>query len=391
MKKLLSVLLAVTMLLIAFAACTPAKKYDVLGKYDLDIYTDYYWDNTEKVIYHESFLPLSSKEGEDEIEVKLLYTPETIIAVQNFNATKTFEAGKDYRLEDGKLYITKNSTIERAPYDFYYYETDKPAVMPTLGVLYPLYDGRFSPLFSNGEIESHMILVSYTYSDEWTGPVPASKGSKLQKTLTKLKNGENVTVVCYGDSIAYGADSSYYYKETFGENWVPYYFDLAMDKLQKIYPKAKINRVKTAQGGTGFQWGLQNCESLVNAYDPDLVILAFGMNDGTISASTYARKMSEIVDKIRKDCPDAEIVLVSTMMPNLDIVPMASQKHADHQKYFKELENDFTGLAHMNMTEIHQYMLTKKLFRDMTGNNINHPNDFLARAYAQVLLKTLEE
>ncbi|MBR2327801.1 MAG: SGNH/GDSL hydrolase family protein [Clostridia bacterium] len=390
MKKVISALIALALLMLAFSGCA-AKKYDIVERYDVDVYTDYYWDNSEKVIYHESFLPLSSKEGEDEIEVKLLYTPKTIISVQNFNATKLYEAGKDYRLEDGKLYITKESSIPRAPYDFYYYETKTPEVMPTLGILYDLYDGRFTPLFSNGEIESHMILVSYTYSDEWTGPVPAAKGSKLQKTLTKLKNGDDVTVVCYGDSIAYGADSSYFYKETFGGNWVPYYFDMAMDKLEKLYPNAKINRVKTAQGGTGYQWGLQNCESLVNAYDPDLVILAFGMNDGTISASTYARKMSEIVDKIRKDCPDAEIVLVSTMMPNLDIVPMASQKHADHQRYFAELENDFSGLAHMNMTEIHQYMLTKKLFRDMTGNNINHPNDFLARAYAQVLLKTLEE
>jgi hypothetical protein len=79
------------------------------------------------------------------------------------------------------------------------------------------------------------------------------------------------------------------------------------------------------------------------------------------------------------------------MMYNADIVDTASWHQQDHQKYFGELENDYSGVAFMNMTEIHQYLLTKKLFRDMTGNNINHPNDFLARAYAQTLLKTMSE
>ena len=30
-----------------------------------------------------------------------------------------------------------------------------------------------------------------------------------------------------------------------------------------------------------------------------------------------------------------------------------------------------------------------KRYRDVTGNNINHPNDFVVRLYAQVLLKTV--
>ena len=31
----------------------------------------------------------------------------------------------------------------------------------------------------------------------------------------------------------------------------------------------------------------------------------------------------------------------------------------------------------------------KKRFRDYTGNNINHPNDFMSRLYAQVMVETV--
>jgi len=43
----------------------------------------------------------------------------------------------------------------------------------------------------------------------------------------------------------------------------------------------------------------------------------------------------------------------------------------------------------MDMTTLHGNLLTRKRYCDMTGNNVNHPNDFLARAYAQNLWQTV--
>ena len=43
------------------------------------------------------------------------------------------------------------------------------------------------------------------------------------------------------------------------------------------------------------------------------------------------------------------------------------------------------------MTSIHQSLLARKSYADMTGNNINHPNDYLARVYAQTLLATVQK
>jgi hypothetical protein len=41
------------------------------------------------------------------------------------------------------------------------------------------------------------------------------------------------------------------------------------------------------------------------------------------------------------------------------------------------------------MTDMHSALLQKKRLFAMTGNNVNHPNDFLASVYAQTILKIL--
>ena len=37
------------------------------------------------------------------------------------------------------------------------------------------------------------------------------------------------------------------------------------------------------------------------------------------------------------------------------------------------------------MTGVHKELLNHKSYQDMTGNNINHPNDYLIRWYAQFI------
>ena len=60
------------------------------------------------------------------------------------------------------------------------------------------------------------------------------------------------------------------------------------------------------------------------------------------------------------------------------------------EKMLLGLEEKYPFTAVANLTQLHRDILaTGKRYRDMTGNNINHPNDFIARAYAQVILKTL--
>lgn len=42
-----------------------------------------------------------------------------------------------------------------------------------------------------------------------------------------------------------------------------------------------------------------------------------------------------------------------------------------------------TGVAVTEFGSMHKCLLEKKRFIDMTGNNVNHPNDFLIRCHAK--------
>jgi hypothetical protein len=74
------------------------------------------------------------------------------------------------------------------------------------------------------------------------------------------------------------------------------------------------------------------------------------------------------------------------MLPNYEATPFVGAQ-SEYYKAIEQLEEEGTVMA--NMTEIHSYLLTKKRFCDMTGNNINHCNDYLARWYAQTVLQTI--
>ncbi len=41
------------------------------------------------------------------------------------------------------------------------------------------------------------------------------------------------------------------------------------------------------------------------------------------------------------------------------------------------------------MTSLHRALLSSKPYYHMTGNNVNHPNDFLSRVYAQAVVWAL--
>ena len=55
-----------------------------------------------------------------------------------------------------------------------------------------------------------------------------------------------------------------------------------------------------------------------------------------------------------------------------------------------EIEKEYAVVGFANVTAMQAHMFARgKRYRDMTANNINHPNDFGHRLYAQVILTAL--
>ena len=162
---------------------------------------------------------------------------------------------------------------------------------------------------------------------------------------------------------------------------------MTVEALKKAYNYSEITAVNTAVGGTRSSWGAETAYNNVARYEPDLVVIAFGMNDGTrsVSAESYILNIKSIMDTARTANPDVEFILVSPILANPDTYFNGTQ--SKYLPALLELETEGTCVA--DLTSIHTYLLQKKTYSDMTGNNVNHPNDFLIRFYAQVLEATL--
>lgn len=61
--------------------------------------------------------------------------------------------------------------------------------------------------------------------------------------------------------------------------------------------------------------------------------------------------------------------------------------HDEYAKIDKTLKLDNVAIA--DVRSAHKALLSKKKYIDMTGNNVNHPNQFLIRVYAQTILNLL--
>jgi lysophospholipase L1-like esterase len=201
----------------------------------------------------------------------------------------------------------------------------------------------------------------------------------IKRTKALLNAGKDIKICFYGDSITAGCDGS----GAFGiEPFMPGWPQLLKDKLEKTYG-SKIETINTAVGGKRSDWGLECAEERLANYKSDLAVIAFGMNDGTekISAEDFRQNIMGIMDKALMQNKDMEFILIATTLPNSESVFDGYQRQYYNELMSIKREKD----AVINMTEVHSMLLERKRFIDMTGNNINHPNDFLIRIYAQVL------
>ena len=208
-------------------------------------------------------------------------------------------------------------------------------------------------------------------------------GHKLPNTLDKLQKQKPIKILLFGDSIAEGYNASG--KFNTAPN-LPDWGTLIVEKLKRHY-HSSITFVNTAIAGKNSEWGKETVAENVTAHNPDLVIIAFGMNDGTgkMHPQQFKANIQEIIQQVKEKNENAEFILVTPMLPNPESFFTGTQ--AEFKSVLEELK--MPGIVLADMTEVHRELLKYKSYQDMTGNNINHPNDFLIRWYAQEIVGIL--
>jgi lysophospholipase L1-like esterase len=240
----------------------------------------------------------------------------------------------------------------------------------------------------------HDLQVEITYEHPgtewrtWAGPVHKSAASILTRTFAKLLGGQALNVVLLGDSISVGANASGFV----GINVKPFsppFGDLLVSGLTAQYGSA-IQYTNLSVGGKDSAWGI-TMTNTVNGLNPDLVLIGFGMNDvnGGVSTTSYKNNMKLIMSRIRAVHPNCEFILIATMLANPEWEATSLSRFQSFRNVLESLTG--YGVVLADMTTIWSKLLEHKSYVSLTGNNINHPNDFGHRLYAQVLYTLLSE
>lgn len=298
-----------------------------------------------------------------------------------FPGSQAFEEGRDYVIAEGsrEIRLPKDSRIPSFTAD----QLRRPAGSQKYKLTHR--DGNGEIFFAGGA-EYHEMQTSITYrhtGKPWPSALPAFDEKAMPKTIQKLKSKEAISIVLLGDSISTGCNAS---------GWAncsphqPPYQDLLLEHLKQT-TSADTTLTNLAVGGTSTPWGLTRIPDVVAA-KPDLVILAFGMNDSSgRSAEEYKSTTLAMIKAVRETQPDVEFILVASMLGNRDWVTLNHDLFPQYRTALEELTEP--GVALADMTSIWTEMLNRKQDWDLTGNGVNHPNDFGHRIYAQVLKSLL--
>lgn len=222
------------------------------------------------------------------------------------------------------------------------------------------------------------VFVDYRPRKRFQWPVQARQDALLPRTRERLERGETLKVSAFGDSITAGGDATAP-ELIYWERWVA--------ALRGRYHRASITAVNSATGGDTTVQGLARLEQKVLAEKPDLVLVAFGMNDqnvGSVPLDRFEANLGEIVDRIRKSTP-AEIILLSSCLPN----PNWRYTSGWMPEYGKVTERVARkkGCAFADVLPNWKAVIDRKKPEDLLANNVNHPNDFGHWVYFQVLEK----
>ena len=338
------------------------------------------------MLYRETFAMV---EEEGICAAPFLYEPEEILRVESYDAKQLYEQGRDWYVEGGRLILTKDSRIPRAGRETFCHATRETALEEAgrLGLDFgPVRttDGRYIRLDAIGKPERvtrFQLAVTYRTKEVWPGEKPTSGLSSLPRFARKTGGKEPVKMLLYGDSISCGYDCSGMYGLAPGQ---PIWPELVRSSLEDYY-KTEIELVNTSLGGVNSDWALEQAPERVCAHRPDLVLLGFGMND-RCPGEEYVRKTEKIIRTIRGELPGTELVLIATSLPN-PLTATAPQHFCAYQDEYAQALRSLCGPGTVvaDVQGVQRTLMRKKRYIDLTGNLLNHPNDYLARIQAQVV------
>ena len=213
--------------------------------------------------------------------------------------------------------------------------------------------------------------------------IPDAVSDRLQLPLTyeRLRNGKKLKIALFGDSISNAANSSWEMGFKGYEHWCIQ----ALQEIEKLYD-AKIELLNVSRSGYGTQWAKTVISEKFAGQDVDVAVIAFGMNDAPsgMSVDEFTDNISEIIEGIKEIRRDTEFILISTPVPNKDCAHIYKEQK-NYIQGLKKLEKE--GVTVLDMTSVFLWLLRRKYYCEISGNNLNHPNDFGYAFYTDAFIE----
>ena len=310
---------------------------------------------------------------------KLMFTPQKIVSVTNYDFSQTFSQNTDYSVTGN---VIKQLTAK---------------VSASVSIVAGKKGNGQSNGLMNTKATSWTCVTYIPDRSNWkASSLLGYKGDKLPKTMAKLKAGQPVTIQAYGMSITAGLSVSGFAGDD--KNFTPTkpymhsYVDLLENALEAKFG-SDITMINGSCGGKMVAWIDQYCESMVVPNVPDLVLLDMGMNDiwGTTSNAAFKASMQSCINKIKTANPNTEFILIGNMLPDVNSQGAPSNGDVLMYGFLSQLKSlEASGIAVFDMTTLSDTIYKRKGATHCHSNSL-HPNDYLARWYAQGLAELFND
>lgn len=316
-------------------------------------------------------------------QVKLLYTAEKVLKVYNPVTGKLWQENRDWIFDSSANSIVRlpESSIPAFTREMlapegenlrFFPAPDANAITGRVGGGNLIFDRK--SFFAENQIEADYIAAG---DQTFLADLAAPQNCRLHRFRSKLANRQAVRIIALGDSITVGNNSGKVIGfPPYRKPWLEQFFDRLEQKFA-----IKCHWENRAVNGSASDYPLNKPEVLAGA--ADLWIIAFGMNDlAHHSAEEFARNLRKIISQVAAADPAAGFMLLTPMSGHPDWKRTPLESTARFSEEIRKIAGDTENILLADVNKLWSKVLTVKDFYDLTGNGVNHPNDYGHTIYA---------
>ncbi len=301
---------------------------------------------------------------------RLSFQPAKILSIINPSTNHPYVEGRDYLyIKNIGFSIPHNSHIKQAPVDY--------------GTMLSKTEQDLYGVKVTTEIMSFQIAVNYVKNSNVKLITKVNNAPPFKLQSSTDKNDFRITF--FGDSVTLGANASSIYTPPNQ----PGYVELVMSSLTKNYPNINFLYRNNSVGG----WSTLNMTSALHYrvldLKSDLVVLAFGLNSGDQNSKEYTTQILAAINKIHNKYPSSTVLVVSPTRPNPLSKISSKTDITGFALGLKEITKNNKNVLLADITPVWDKLLIGKNYLDLTGNGLNHPNDFVHRVISQIVYKSI--